>query len=53
VAGSVLVTTMLLCAGLGTGAGALLGAPVLLGLIGLFAGLFAGFGLVYQRFKDL
>ncbi|TMK41784.1 MAG: hypothetical protein E6G56_03435 [Actinobacteria bacterium] len=53
VAGSVLVATMLLCAGLGAGAGALIGAPVLLGLLGLFAGLVVGFWLVYQRFKDL
>jgi hypothetical protein len=31
----------------------MVGAPVLLGLVGLFAGLVAGFVVVYARFKDL
>jgi hypothetical protein len=53
VAGTLLVTTMLLCAGVGLGIGALVGVPVLLGLAGLFAGLVAGFALVYVRFRDL
>ncbi|SEH10322.1 hypothetical protein [Thermoleophilum album] len=52
-AGLTLVATMLLCAGLGAAAGALVGVPVLLGLVGLFAGGVVGFVVVRARFKDL
>ena len=52
-AGLTLVVTMLLFAGIGLAAGALGGAPVPFLLAGLFAGLLAGFALVYTRFKDL
>lgn len=53
VAGSLLVTTIVLGGGLGFGIGALIGVPVVLGLLGLFAGLVAGFVLVHARFRDL
>jgi len=53
VAGSLLVTTIVLCGGVGFGIGALIGVPVVLGLLGLFAGLVAGFVLVHARFRDL
>lgn len=53
VAGSLLVATILLCAAVGLGLGALAGAAV----VGLFAGIFAGFPLgvvvVRARFRDL
>jgi hypothetical protein len=52
-AGFMLVVTALLCAGAGAGIGALLGAPALLGILGLFVGFGLGFALVYNRFKDL
>jgi hypothetical protein len=53
VAGSLLVATILLCAGIGFGVGAAVGAPVLLGLVGLFAGFPAGVIVVRGRFRDL
>jgi hypothetical protein len=53
VAGSVLVATILLCAAIGFGVGALVGAPVPLGLLGLFAGVALGIVLVIRRFGDL
>ena len=53
VAGSLLIGTVLLCAAVGLGLGALAGLPV----PGLFVGLFAGFPLgvlvVRTRFRDL
>jgi hypothetical protein len=52
-AGFMLVVTALLCAGAGAGIGALLGAPALLGILGLFVGFGLGFALVYQRFRDI
>lgn len=52
-AGLTLVATIILCAGVGLAIGALAGAPVPFLLAGLFAGLVAGFALVYSRFKDL
>ena len=52
-AGLTLVATILLCAGLGLGIGALVGLTALLGIVGVFAGLAAGFALVYSRFKDI
>ena len=53
VAGSLLVATILLCAGIGFGVGAAVGAPVLLGLVGLFVGFPAGVLVVRARFRDL
>jgi len=53
VAGSLLVGTLLLCAGIGLALGALAGVPV----VGLFVGIFAGFPLgivvVKKRFGDV
>jgi hypothetical protein len=55
VAGSLLVATIVLCAAIGFGAGALIGgsADVILGLAGLFAGVVAGILVVRGRFLDL
>jgi hypothetical protein len=53
VAGSLLVATIVLCAAVGFGLGALVGATVLLGLVGLFAGVAIGIALVIRRFGDL
>jgi len=52
-AGMLLLTAMVVFAGAGFGLGALIGAPVALGVVGLFAGAVAGFFVVYARFKDL
>ncbi len=53
VAGSLLVATIVVCAAIGFGIGALVGAPVLLGLAGLFAGVPLGIVTVVRRFRDL
>jgi hypothetical protein len=53
VAGSLLVATILVCAAIGLGIGALVGAPVPLGLAGLFAGVPLGIVVVVRRFGDL
>ena len=53
VAGTMLVSTIILCALVGYGIGALVGAPVALGLLGLFVGPVAGIALVRSRFRDL
>jgi hypothetical protein len=53
VAGSLLVATILVCAAIGFGLGALVGAPVALGLAGLFAGVPLGIVVVIRRFRDL
>jgi hypothetical protein len=52
-AGFMIVSTALLCAAVGAGLGALLGAPFLFGVIGVFVGFGVGFKLVYSRFKDV
>ena len=52
-AGFMLVITAVLCGGVGVGIGAALGAPALLGILGLFVGFGLGFALVYNRFKDI
>ena len=52
-AGFMLVVTAVLCGGGGVGIGAAIGAPALLGVLGLFIGFGAGFALVYTRFKDI
>ena len=53
VAGSLLVATIVLCAAMGFGLGAIVGAPVPVGLAGLFAGVVLGVVLVIRRFGDL
>jgi len=53
VAGSILIAAILLCAGIGLGAGALVGAPVPLLLVGLGVGFAAGIALVRAHFRDL
>ena len=53
VAGSLIVATIILCAGIGFGLGTLVGLAVPLGIAGLFAGVAAGLALVITRFRDL
>jgi F0F1-type ATP synthase assembly protein I len=50
-AGLQLVIAMLLGGAVGLGLGTLIDLAVPLGLIGLFAGLFVGLGLVHARFR--
>ncbi|MBX5469156.1 MAG: AtpZ/AtpI family protein [Thermoleophilaceae bacterium] len=52
-AGILLVTTIVVCAAIGYGLGALVGVPGVLAGVGGFLGIVAGFALVYSRFKDL
>ncbi len=52
-AGLSLVGAMLAGAAAGYGLGSLVGLAIPLGLCGLFAGLGAGFALVYARFRRL
>ncbi|HYZ29536.1 MAG TPA: hypothetical protein VE570_10800 [Thermoleophilaceae bacterium] len=52
-AGMMIVVSMVLLAAAGYGLGSLFGAPVPLGLVGGFAGLFLGLWVVYTRFKDI
>jgi hypothetical protein len=53
VAGSLLVASILVCAALGFGIGAIVGTPAPFAIVGVFAGFALGFTLLYQRFKDL
>lgn len=52
-AGALLIATILACAAIGLGVGALIGAPAALGIAGGFVGVGMGFWVVYRRFKDL
>jgi hypothetical protein len=52
-AGLLLISTILVCAGVGLGIGALVGAPVPLAFAGGAIGVAAGFWHVYTRFKDI
>lgn len=52
-AGSIIVGSMIVCAGLGFALGSLAGVAVLTGLVGLFVGLVIGFVLVYDRYRSL
>lgn len=52
-AGALIVAAIVLCGLIGLGLGALVGIPVPFALVGVFAGLAAGFALVYSRFKDI
>jgi len=53
VAGSLIVASIILCAAIGFGVGALAGLAVPLGIVGLFVGVGVGLGLVITRFRDL
>jgi hypothetical protein len=48
-----LVGTIVLCALVGLGVGALVGTPTPVAMIGGGVGLAAGFWLVYSRFRDI
>ena len=52
-AGALLIAAILLCAAVGLGIGALIGAPAALGIVGGFVGVGVGFRLVYGRYKHL
>jgi hypothetical protein len=52
-AGALLIATILACAGVGFGVGAVVGAPAALGIAGGFVGVGAGFWVVYRKFRDL
>jgi hypothetical protein len=52
-AGSLLIGTVVFCAGLGLGIGALIGAAAPLAVAGAFVGFGLGMWLVYRRFRDL
>lgn len=52
-AGTLIVSAMLASGATGLGLGSLAGAAVPLGIVGLFAGVFAGIALVIARFRDL
>jgi len=52
-AGYLLISPAILGAAIGFGLGALLGLPGVLAVVGVFAGLVAGFFLVHARFRDL
>jgi hypothetical protein len=47
------VATIVACAAAGYGVGSLVGLAVPLGLLGLFAGVFAGLALVHARFRRI
>jgi hypothetical protein len=53
VAGSLIVGTIVLCAAVGFGVGAAVGATVPLGIAGVFVGAIAGIVVVAKRFSDL
>jgi hypothetical protein len=52
-AGALLVGTIVFCAGIGLALGALVGAPLALGIVGGVVGVVGGFRVVYGRFKDI
>jgi hypothetical protein len=52
-AGALLIGTIVLCAGIGLGLGAIVGAPVPLAIAGGAVGVAGGFRVVYGRFKDI
>jgi hypothetical protein len=52
-AGALLIGTVVFCAGIGLGIGALVGAPAPVAVVGAFLGFGLGFWLVYRRFRDL
>jgi hypothetical protein len=52
-AGALLISSILFCAGIGLGLGALFGAPAPFALGAGGVGVVLGFYLVYGRFKDI
>ena len=52
-AGSLLIATIVACAGVGLAVGLLVGAAALVALAGGIVGIGVGFWIVYDRFKDL
>jgi hypothetical protein len=52
-AGFLLIATILACAAVGLGIGALIGLPAALGIAGGFVGVGVGFWIVHGRFKHL
>jgi hypothetical protein len=52
-AGGLFLAPMVGLAAAGYGLGSLFGAAVAFGIVGLFAGLMAGFALVLARYRDL
>jgi hypothetical protein len=52
-AGALLIGTIVSCAGIGLGLGAIVGAPVPLAIAGGAVGVVGGFRVVYGRFKDI
>lgn len=52
-AGALLVGTIVFCAGIGLGLGALVGAPAPLAMAGGAVGVLGGLRVVYGRFKDI
>jgi hypothetical protein len=52
-AGFMIVSTVVLCAGIGLGLGALVGAALPLAIVGVFVGFGLGFRLVHARYRDL
>jgi hypothetical protein len=52
-AGALLVGTIVFCAAIGLGLGALVGAPALLAIAGGAVGVLGGLRVVYGRFKDI
>jgi hypothetical protein len=52
-AGLMIVSSAVLCAGIGLGLGALIGVPMPLAVVGVFVGFGLGFRLVYARYRDL
>ena len=53
VAGFLIVSSVILCAGLGAGLGALVGAPGPLAVVGVFVGFGLGLRVVYARYRDI
>jgi hypothetical protein len=53
VAGSLLLATIVLCAAVGFGVGAVVGLAVPLGIAGVFIGVIAGIAVVARRFSDI
>lgn len=52
-AGALIISSILACAAVGFGLGALVGAPLPLAIAGVFVGFAAGIALVVRRFRDL
>jgi hypothetical protein len=52
-AGFTIVSSAILCAGIGAGIGILVGAPGPLAVVGVFIGFGVGFRLVYARYRGL